>query len=147
MKRPLMISACVVGIASSGIAYANSYSLDVVLGSRDLLGDVINAIQAGGQVSRDVTMVNTMLPFGVGSVTIVGTAGDDSYYRSGISTVGMPLATEAGAVFASAADLHFSADGLDVELTLWSGFTYLGGCLRRAKWWRRNLEYFGISDR
>ncbi len=101
---------------------ARAITLDVGLTDPLALGDVIHGIQAGGQVNRDVIMVNNLLTLAPGtqSSSIVGDVGD-LYQRSLNFPGALPAATGVGAVIASGI-----TDGSALlSITLAGSFQYL----------------------
>src|SRR5512143_1808095 len=98
------ISKLAVALACACLAAsaARAITLDVGLTDSLAVGDVINGIQAGGQVNRDVIMVNNLLtvPLGGSSTTIAGDLGD--LYQRSLNNFGpLPTAVAGGAQFAS----------------------------------------------
>ena len=100
------------------IGSSSAITLDVGLGDPLALGDVIHGIQAGGQVNRDVIMVNNLLSVGLGSSSIINSR---LYERSVNVFNPLPAAVATGAQFASGI-----ADGaVYLDITLTDSFRYL----------------------
>jgi VPDSG-CTERM motif len=120
MKKLLLLSACVMGLTTAQMASA--LTLGIGLADPYQVGQVVNGIQAGGQVDRDVTMVNNLIPLALGGSTTIG---DDTYTRSMNAFGSLPTAVAGGAVFGITPDGFSGFSGDSVNLTLSGSFTYL----------------------
>jgi hypothetical protein len=68
-------------------------------------------------------MVNNLISKAAGTTTVIGSPGDDTYFRSLLSTVGMPTAVAIGAQLASGGGVNNV--GTDVVITLTGTYKYL----------------------
>lgn len=115
------VVGCLLALA---VVPAGAISLNVGLTGSYIVGDVIHGIQAGGQVDRDVTMVNNLITVALNNhnATFASDPGD-TYQRSGNSFSPLPTATATGAQFASG--IADGASTLTLDLSTLGSFTYL----------------------
>lgn len=115
----LALALAIAGFAVSG---ARGVTLNVGLSDSLAIGDVIHGIQAGGQVDRDVTMVNNLLTVALNtqSSSLAGDVGD-LYQRTANVFSPLPAATATGNTFATG----IADGGVLLDITLTSSFRYL----------------------
>jgi hypothetical protein len=94
----------------------------------NIVGDVINGIQAGGQVDRDVTMVNNLITVALNNHNAhFGSDPGDTYQRSGNTFSPLPTAIATGAKSGSGTgDIPDNGQAsLTLDLSTLGTFTYL----------------------
>ena len=120
MKKTSTILSLVLLVLVARPVSADTITLGVGPSGLRILGEIIPGIQAGGQVDRDVIMINNLLGLDAPERAIID--GHD-YYRSSNTFGELPEAVAAGAQFATTGDSAF--DGTALRLTLPSSFVYL----------------------
>jgi hypothetical protein len=116
----LVCTLCLLSVAATVSAHANTI-LNVGLTDPHSLGNVINGIQAGGQVNRDIDMINYLITVPVG--TTQDRSDGDHYLRSANNFGVLPSAIDDGNQNGTTGDGAFTGNKL--LLTLTSGFRYL----------------------
>ena len=110
----------------ASLVVGSAITLNVGLVDPYAIGDVVHGLQGGGgQVARDVTMINNLLTVAPGTAAPIGNSGPppstSTYYRTANLFGSLPTAAAAGAQFASGI-----ANGPTyLDITLSSSFTYL----------------------
>ena len=118
MKRSLIVLACACLALTSARA---ATILDVGLGSSLVVGEVIPQLQnAGGQETRDLLMLNTVVNMYNGTTPVAA-----PYVISGnVFPKPLPPATTTGDVITPATGIDYALDG-NVTITIGSGYQYL----------------------
>jgi hypothetical protein len=92
------------------------------------VGTVINGVQGGGgQINRDVTMVNNLLSIGLNTYAFDIFGDGQEYHRGNVGPAILPAASAVGAIAASGGGVSFgtNASGACVSVTLTTTFQYL----------------------
>jgi hypothetical protein len=112
---------CLALLVTAGTA--NAVILDVGLTDSRAIGDVINNTGPGGQESRDLYMVNTLLGVPIGTDQIIPAVGGEQFQRSSNNFGALPAAVTLGDIVTAAGGITFIGD--TVSITLTSTFKYL----------------------
>ena len=106
------------------MAFNGAYQSDLLTNSSLSVGTIINGIQAGGQVGRDVTMVNNLSTFAPGTFS---TFGGNEYHRTNNFNLSNTVAIATDDIATSGGGLAFGSNGggAIVSLTLPAGYTFL----------------------
>jgi len=121
--RLALLVALVVLLGTAFQAQASEITLGVGPTGPYILGEVVPGIQAGGQVARDVVMVNALRL--MARDTRSAATDSPEYYRSITDFGTLPLAVGLGAVYGTTPDGSWGVGATTRRIALSSSFAYL----------------------